>query len=122
MSSLCFWFVYFTLHAIYKVKAVFIMVLDRTTQIMATCLFRFTTNYKINISIIFSFLLVEKLFFPGSKFCSLNPKRELLDPIILGKVSKKHENQAKFDQVSKTSLYFNFFCYPETQKGLFHRF
>ena len=33
MSSHCFWFVYFMLAAVYKVKAVFILVLDKTTQI-----------------------------------------------------------------------------------------
>ena len=49
MSSLCFWFVFFTLDAVYKVKAVCIMVLARTTQIMATYLYQFTPNYKINI-------------------------------------------------------------------------
>ena len=49
MSSLFFWFVYFTLDAVYKVKAVFIMVLDRTTQINATCLYQLTPNYEINI-------------------------------------------------------------------------
>ena len=32
MSSLFFWFVYFTLDDVYKVKAVFIMDLDRTTD------------------------------------------------------------------------------------------
>ena len=31
MSSLFFWFVYFTLDDVYKVKAVFIVVLDKTT-------------------------------------------------------------------------------------------
>ena len=31
MSILFFWFVYFTIDDVYKVKAVFILVLDRTT-------------------------------------------------------------------------------------------
>ena len=34
MSSISFWLVYFTLDPVYKVKAVFIMVTDRTTQII----------------------------------------------------------------------------------------
>ena len=34
MSSLFFWFEYFTLDDVSKVKAVFVMVLDRTTQIL----------------------------------------------------------------------------------------
>ena len=46
-----FGFVYFTLDDLYKVKAVFIMVLDRITQIMATCLYQFTPKFNINIFI-----------------------------------------------------------------------
>ena len=49
MSSFFLWVEYFTLADVCKVKAVFVMVLDRTTQIMATCLYQFTPNYQINI-------------------------------------------------------------------------
>ena len=42
-------FVYFTLDAVYKIKAVFIMVLDGTIKIIATCLNQFTPDYQINI-------------------------------------------------------------------------
>ena len=35
MSSLCFWFVYFTLDAVYKVKAVFILVLAAESNFMS---------------------------------------------------------------------------------------
>ena len=38
MSSLCFWFVYFTSDAVYKVKAVFIMVLDDNKKFLLFCL------------------------------------------------------------------------------------
>ena len=50
--TLFFWFVNFIPDNVYKVKAVFIMVLDRTTQIMATRLYHFTPNYRINISVV----------------------------------------------------------------------
>ena len=51
MRSLCFWFVNFILDTVYKFKNVFIMVLDGTKQIMATCLLQFahlTTKTKIH--------------------------------------------------------------------------
>ena len=34
MGGLFFWFVFFTPDAVYKAKAVFVMVLDRTTEII----------------------------------------------------------------------------------------
>ena len=46
MSSLFFWFVYFTLDAVYKVEAVF-MVLDRTGQPAFTSS-HLTTNQHIH--------------------------------------------------------------------------
>ena len=50
MSSLFFWFVYFTLDDVFKVKAGFIVVLDRTTgqhKFWAICLNQFNLATKI---------------------------------------------------------------------------
>ena len=38
-------------------------------------------------------------FFPGSYFCFFDPKNGLLNPKNLGKESKQHRNQAKFDLI-----------------------
>ena len=49
MSSLFFWFVYFTLDDVYKVKVVFILVLVRATgqdKFMVTCLNQFNLSTK----------------------------------------------------------------------------
>ena len=48
--------------------------------------------------------LEKKQFFSSARFCYLNPKSGLPDPQTLGKVSKQHENMAKFDQVCKISM------------------
>ena len=45
------WFVYFTLDMVYKVKAVFIVFLDRTTHILGNLAYQFNLATKNNISI-----------------------------------------------------------------------
>ena len=56
----------------------------------------FNQNF-LKTFIFFPFLRFWGNFFPGPKFCFLHPKNGLLDPQNLGKESKQHRNQAKFE-------------------------